>query len=148
MSDAKQLAEKIRNGTIRDLTKGNFKPEDYAAEGGDADRIAKEIYDSKEKMKITQLRKVFSDLKAIHRNARKGSNFEEQKDAIFLLSPELAYARGRGLITADFFQLMKTCLFRTQNSKTLCRITTLDEFNNFMKFFEAILAYYKFHSEK
>jgi CRISPR-associated protein Csm2 len=150
MSLATDLANEIENGVIPDLTKANFKPEDYAPQEGYADKIAEEIYKSKEKMKVTQLRKVFSNLKTIYTNAKKkkSPNFEEQRDAIFLLSPELAYAKGRKLITDDFYKLMKACLFKTQNKKTSCRIATLDEFENFMKFFEAILAYYKFHEEK
>ncbi len=134
-SATQEIADEIKAISFSDI-----KPEDYAVPDGWADQIAKE--NRKEKIKVTQLRKFFNHVKLIHRKAKSGSFDEERKNELFLLLPELAYAQGRGLITKDFYELMRSCLIQDKR----CKFEKSAEFDNFVKFFEAILAYHKMYS--
>lgn len=114
---------------FRDLDPGYFAPEN-----GAADIVAQNL---QRDMKITQVRKLFNWIKSIEMRYR-GQQDEEALDraAIYLLLPELAYARGRKLITADFYELMKTCLDER-------RMRTVGDFRVLVRFLEAVLAYHK-----
>jgi len=139
------LAKKIENGEIADLSESNFKPKDYAVPNGYADKIAEEIANTKEEMKVTQLRKLFTKIKNIQNKIKTNEDVNKYANEIAFILPELAYARGRRLITEDFYVLIKSCLLNNQNQ---IRLASKLEFDNFVKFLEAILAYYKKHSLK
>lgn len=148
MSTTAELVSKIKNGQIESLDKTKFLPSDYAIPNGYADKIAKEIADAKEEMKVTQLRKVFNEIKRIQGLIKTEDDLKKQHQNIFLILPELAYARGRKLITSDFYDLLKECLTKEVNNKRNIRLSSKGEFDNFVKFLEAILAYYKMYSSK
>lgn len=117
-----------------DITVSNLAPEDFAVENGAAYVVAKNV---KDKMKVNQLRKFFTQIKRID-NELKGKNEDDSFDSTktILLLPELAYAYGRGLITKEFYELMKLCLSKNKLSK-------IKDFKNLVNFLSAILAYYK-----
>jgi CRISPR-associated protein Csm2 len=142
------LTQRINNGTIPNLNESSLKPEDYAVPNGYADKIAEEIANAKEEMKVTQLRKLFTKIKNIQNKIKTNADLNKYKNEIMLILPELAYARGRKLITEDFYSLIKSCLLKSINNQNQIRFTSKSEFDNFVKFLEAILAYYKKHSLK
>ena len=124
---------------IRELkTFSAIDPEFYAKENGAAHVVAKDV---KKKMKVTQLRKFFGHIKKIQAKY-KGKPAEDQinKSDIFLLMPELAYALGRELISKNFYDLMKLSL----DSQ---KISTAKDFNCFVDFLSAVLAYHKMEKE-
>lgn len=109
-------------------------PEFYAKENGAAHIIAKDV---REKMKVTQLRKFFGHIKQIQAKYKgKKDDDKVEKGELYLLMPELAYALGRNLISKNFYELMKTSL----NSE---KIPTVKDFNCFVDFLSAVLAYHK-----
>lgn len=110
-----------------------LEPEYYAQENGAAHVVAKDI---RKKMKVTQLRKFFGHIKKIHMKY-KGEKVDKEidKSELYLLLPELAYALGRDLISPNFYELMKVSL----GSK----IRNVSDFNRFVEFLSAILAYHK-----
>lgn len=144
MSTMSDLREKIENGTIPNLNESSLKPEEYAVPTGYADKIAEEITNAKEEIKVTQLRKLFTKIKNIQNKIKTNNDLNKYKNEIVLISPELAYARGRKLITEDFYNLIKSCLLKGNQIK----FSSKAEFDNFVKFLEAILAYHKKHSLK
>lgn len=140
-----EVIKKIRE--IPDLTPKNLKPEDYAVPGGDADGVAGDI----KKVKTTQLRKFFNKIKTLHQKAKRKKSVDDIKDIkieILKLMPELIYAKGRGVITDEFYELMEGCLLKSEGKKRVCRFNSFGEFDNFMNFLEAVVAYHKKYSKE
>jgi len=113
--------------------------EDFAEPGKLADQLAKKY---KNKLKTTQLRRIFHVIKAIERGM-KGRKDEEplntnDRREILQLLPELAYARGRDLIPQDFYKLMSVCLSSAKQQK-------VKDFRTLSSFLTAILAYHKYY---
>lgn len=118
----------------------DYPVREFAAENGHADIVAKKVRDN---VKVTQLRKFFTQIKQIELEC-KGKNPEDDFDAnvkIYLLLPELAYARGRNLITQDYYYLMKECL-------NVQKIKQVKDFNRLVDFLTAVLAYHKKETSK
>lgn len=126
-------------GKIKALnTFSAIDPEFYAKENGAAHVVAKDV---KKTMKITQLRKFFGHIKKIQAKYKgKSADTSIEKSDIFLLMPELAYALGRNLISKKFYELMKLSLDPQKISK-------VKDFNCFVDFLSAVLAYYKMEKE-
>lgn len=99
-----------------------------------------------EKLKPTQLRKVFNPIKQIGRQLNvaglKSSDPipTDQRSSILMLLPPLAYARGRDLIPEEFYQLLVVCLDSN-------KLKTVADFNRLDEFLTAILAYHKYHEK-
>jgi len=115
--------------------------EEFAEQGKLADQLAGEFRSS---LKPTQLRKVFHAIKAIERRF-KGKDGQkplgqEDKIAIRLLVPELAYARGRDLIPQKFYELMRRCLSDQ-------KLQTVGDFQRLAQLLTALLAYHKYHEK-
>lgn len=110
-----------------------LKPEDYALEGKIADIIAK----GKGDMKFTQIRKFFGHIKKIETAEIKGKKDDETFDLtkLYLLMPELAYGYGRGVISKDFYEVMKTCLTG--------KVKIVKDFRSFVDLLTAVIAYNK-----
>jgi len=116
-----------------------LKPEDYALEGKIADIIAKkEKEKGKGEMKFTQIRKFFGHIKKIETTDIKGKKDNEEFDLtkLYLLMPELAYGYGRGVISKDFYEVMKICLGGN-------KIKTVADFKMFVNLLTAVIAYHK-----
>ncbi|WP_297887986.1 type III-A CRISPR-associated protein Csm2 [Sulfurihydrogenibium sp.] len=114
-----------------------LKPEVFAPPQGWADKIAKEL---SEQLKTSQLRKVFTEIKNICDKQIKGN--ATSKEEIYLLYPKLAYSKGRGLMPKEFYELLKTCL-----EKLVDKNSTKEDFERFLQFFTAIVAYNKIHNK-
>jgi CRISPR-associated protein Csm2 len=110
---------------------------EFAPSGKWADSIAASLGD---KMKTTQLRKVFTAIKLIEQNVR-GKKKDEPLDApsLYMMMPHLAYAKARKLINDDFYNLMKEILGDGKSGK----IQTVEDFLRFAEFMTAIVAYHK-----
>jgi|LQYC01.1.fsa_nt_gi CRISPR type III-A-associated protein Csm2 len=110
-------------------------PAYYAIEEGAAHIVAKDVKDKE--MKTTQLRKFFGHIKKLELET-KGKKLTDQFESskLHLIMPELAYALGRKLISADFYDLMKKSL-------SSGKIKTVGDFRRFVDFLSAVLAYHK-----
>ena len=113
---------------------GQLEPHLFAEEGGYAHVLAREFG---KRLNSTQLRKVFGTLKQVDIRM-KGEPKEKQLDRSELdrLIPELAYARGRGVVPEEFYDLLKMCLSRTKTQ-------TVGDFRRLIEFLTALLAYHK-----
>lgn len=116
---------------------------EFAPPGRWADEIAKDHLGKE--MKTTQLRKVFTAIKQMDLKVRGKKDDEIFNDnALFMLVPQLAYAKARGFINKDFYELMKTIIGDEQSGK----IKKVKDFKRFSEFMTAIVAYHKFHHTK
>lgn len=131
-------AMKIEN-VINDIKRINrmseIKPEDYAEVGGWAEVVVRDVGD---KLKPTQLRKIFHHLKHLQREFQK-SAFNRAKVATMI--PLLAYAKGRGHIPDEFHELLLLCF-----SPEKCN--SVEDFRSAVSFMEAIMAFHKFYNPK
>lgn len=126
------------SGTLASL----LSPQDFASEGLVADQAAKEL---KDKLNPTQMRKVFHTFKQIERGLR-GKADTEQLSAnlqaeISLISPNLAYAAGRGLLPKPFYNVLKLCLKPG-------KMQSVADFRRLTQLLTAILAYQKYYEKE
>jgi CRISPR-associated protein Csm2 len=122
--------------------------QDFAEEGGYADEVVRAFGEDdkgkvdkekiKDALKSTQLRKIFHTLKQVQTKVKRTGRFE--RDDLLRMTPELAYATGRGLLPRDFYILLKTCMAPE-------KVKDADDFLMAFDFLEAILAYHKYRSE-
>jgi CRISPR-associated protein Csm2 len=132
----------VRIQNMMNLTDLEIK-EISAEENGLAHQKAREF----KSLNITQLRKFFAEVKDIEKKLRpEKSKFDDVKDKIFLLQPQLAYASGRNLIPPGFYKLMSVCL-RKIDVENVSEKQKKDNFFRFTKFLEAIVAYHKYVTE-
>jgi CRISPR type III-A-associated protein Csm2 len=123
--------------------------EKYATPGGFADQIAE--HSMKKEMKTTQLRKFFSKVKNLETKL-KGKKKEELlsnefMNDMYMILPELAYSKARGLIKKDFYEIITTIIRskEKQSNQYKSKLKTVEDFRNFSKFMTAIVAYKKLH---
>lgn len=95
----------------------------------------------KKALSTSQLRKFFGELRRID------SDFSNKKNDIIMLKPMLAYAVGRDKNETKIKE------FSEEISKGIDAIRLGEkkeegDFKNFLKIFEAIVAYHKFYEEK
>ena len=122
-------------------------PDEQGENGGAAFVVAgiRERGKWKKRIKITQLRKLFAEVKCLERELKIKRLWEEKEEilpedfytGLWLLHPELAYARGRNLIDEDFFKLMRRSI---QPEK----LKSVGDFRRFSEFLTAVLAYSKY----
>jgi CRISPR type III-A-associated protein Csm2 len=129
--------EKIMRELKNLSSMGELSPEKFAPQNGIAYQIA-ELLRRKE-MKFTQLRKFFGELKGIEMEVKKES-FDplKHRPKLLMLMPELAYGVGRRVVSKEFYDIMKICIEKIKNK---------DDFEKFVEFLTAIIAYYKFLEE-
>lgn len=132
-SEIDKIIKKIEN--VSSFSK--IKPKDYADEDGYAAIIAKEL----KKLNTNQLRKFFGAVRNIEKKNEEWSDIEPE---LYLLKPKLAISLGRNLIPEDFFKVMNACLNKIDVGET-DDDEKKENFNNFVKFFEAIVAYHKYY---
>ena len=114
---------------------------DFAPKDKWADKIAEKLGD---KMKTTQLRKFFTSIKSMEQKTKGKDKTDHFNDpSIYMLIPHLAYAKARKLIIPDFYNLIKEIIGDGQNGK----IKTVEDFNRFVEFMTAIVAYHKQYSK-
>jgi CRISPR-associated protein Csm2 len=135
--EVEEVIKRIRE--IDNLVDG-LRVADFAKEGGYADKIAKEL----KELNPTQLRRFFDAVREIENKLETGK-WEDVSDKFYLLQPQLAYAVGRDVIPARFYELMKASLSKidlgTDKEKS-------ESFKRFTQFLEAIVAYQKYHYPK
>lgn len=114
-----------------------IKPNEYAIPG----KFAEEIAMREKDMKTAQLRKFFTKIKNLEKKLQGKSKDEllgeEFKNEVYLIIPELAYSKGRGLIKQGFFEIIVTAIKD--------KLQTVNDFRNFSRFVTAIVAYKKAH---
>jgi CRISPR-associated protein Csm2 len=110
--------------------------EEFCKEGGLAHGPMMEFVKRGKSLKPTQLRRIFNELTAIEQSYRRGEPFN--RTGLIKVQPKLAYAYGRGLIPKEFYELMSSCL-------TL--VKTGDDFERFMEYVRAMMAYHKFEAK-
>lgn len=94
-------------------------------------------------MTTSQIRNVFGEVKRIQAKAQGAANFQVYKSDFYLLRPKMAYAEARVLAKTqdsrikDFRKIMEFAHKEVKDSK--------ENFQRFVDFFEAILAYHKFY---
>jgi len=88
-------------------------------------------------MKNTQLRSFFEAVKKLQRNKK----WEDIKPEFILLKPRMAVRVGRGKVEEGFFKVIVAAMdkIETDDEKK-----TMKNFNVFVEFFEAIIAYHKY----
>lgn len=94
------------------------------------------------KLKPTQLRKFFNALKKMQQK----KEWKEIETEFYLLKPRMAVASGRKNIPKPFFNLMMVMMSKIDNVENDDEVGTLKmkNFNKFVKFFEAVVAYHKY----
>lgn len=136
----------IRKISKPDFTFSQLAPEDFAPIDGCAYAVATKVDRGKAKrrLKITQLRKLFAEIKRLEKQLKGSPDTnslpQEFYNELWLLQPELAYARGRELIDQDFFELMRVSLSRD-------KLKTVADFRRFSQFLTAVVAYSKYLKE-
>jgi CRISPR-associated protein Csm2 len=123
---------------IKEIQRANslkevFTPEKYALPDGWAYKTADTLIGNNA-MNTNQIRKIFGELKSIEEKLKREKSLERCKNDILLLMPHVAYARGRGVVSQNFYDLMKECI-------TLKKIKEPKDFEAFVKFFTAVVAY-------
>jgi CRISPR-associated protein Csm2 len=119
-----------------------LQEEKFAPQEGIADVFAQHI---KGRVKTAQLRRYFNAVKKIETDLKNEKDCNVVKMDFSMLTPQFAYARGRGLITEEYFNFMTACLRKVDKG------TDDEKVENFLKFaslFEAIVAYHKYYEEK
>jgi len=120
--------------------KANFSEipiEDFAPDGTWASIVAEDLGKG---MKTAQLRKVFHELKRIETQQRGiDDNIAFKDSKIYLLIPQLAYARARDLITRNFYDLIRVII----GDKSTTKLKTVGDYHRFIDFMTAIVAYQK-----
>ena len=101
--------DKLKNELKKFKNFSELKVQDFAYEEGYGYELAKDVG---EKMKVHQLRKFFSEIKNIDKKVKgeEGDLKNQYKEEIAIILPELAYAKGRNLITANFYEVFKLAL--------------------------------------
>ncbi|KAF5430048.1 CRISPR-associated protein Csm2 [Candidatus Methanomarinus sp.] len=108
-----------------------------ADEGEYADTLANKLRN----MKTTQLRRFFGAVKEIESNLN-GKSWEDVEADFYLLKPKLAYAKGRKLIPAEFYEVVKTSMNKVDVGNNQDKIAN---YKMFVRFLESIVAYHKFY---
>jgi CRISPR-associated protein Csm2 len=94
-------------------------------------------------MTTSQIRNFFGEVRRIQAKVQQ-SNFEgTNKTAFLLLRPKLAYAQARVISKVGKSRIED---FRTVMDKAHIAVINKEQFQNFVDFLEAVLAYHKFYS--
>ncbi len=105
-----------------------------------SDGIAEKLGKQRDALKVTQLRKFFDQIKKIETDiSDKGWSDGVSRD-FFMLRPQLAYAKGRDLISGEFYELMSFCIERVNDSKN-----KPEAYRRFSSLVEATVAYRKYY---
>jgi CRISPR-associated protein Csm2 len=99
-------------------------------------------------LSTSQLRKFFGEVKRIE------TDFEKYRQDLVMLKPMLSYAVGRDKKNkgSEFRNQTRIVQFEQELSKAIDFIrsdsSAKSDYKNFVKMFEAIVAYHKFYSKK
>ena len=119
-----------------------FSISDVIGQGGDplvstAERLGQQISDRRNGVTTSQIRKVFSAVKKIQMKVKMGEEF--QLNELIMLKPKLAYVAAR----APDQRKANTEKLKDVLTQAIGLVDDKTKFQNFVSFFEAILAYHK-----
>lgn len=118
-----------------------FRPEVIKKGGealvGAAEKLGKEISDRRRGITTSQIRRVFSSVKKIQMKVQMGGEF--QRNELILLKPKLAYVAAR----APDPRKASTEKLKNVLTEAIGLVDDDKKFQNFVTFFEAILAYHR-----
>lgn len=105
----------------------------------DVDGMAYKVagYAVDEGMKNAQLRSFFEAIKKLQRN----KDWKDIKPEFILLKPRMAVRVGRNKVKEGFFKVIVAAMDKIEAEN---EEDTLKNFNVFVEFFEAIIAYHKY----
>jgi CRISPR type III-A-associated protein Csm2 len=115
-----------------------FDLRDLIGPNGYADNIAASL---KKQVKISQLRKFFSEIKEISKIGE--SKPEEAQKKIWLLYPLIAYAEGRDVIPNNFANMLNKVLEKVEAENC----NKADDYKRLEDFMTALIAYFKKYSD-
>lgn len=131
MSDINSVINTIKNcKTLSEIPDKDFL--DF--ETGYAFIVAKES----KSLKTTQLRKFFGALKKMEQK----DTWAEIETDFYLLKPRMAVASGRGNVPKPFLNVVMAAMSKVDNVES--DEEKMVNFDKFVKFFEAIVAYHKY----
>ena len=134
MSEINDVKNKINAcSTLKDIPVPDF----LDAETGYAHIVAK----NSKKLKTTQLRKFFAALKKMEQK----DTWNEIETEFYLLKPRMAVGVGRKLVPKDFYGVVLAAMAKVDNVED--DEVKMKNFDVFVKFFEAIVAYHKYEEE-
>ena len=138
MPDSNDVINKLNScSTLSDIPIKDFLDE----QTGFAHIVAKESVQSKDKLNTTQLRKFFAALKKMEQK----DTWDEIETEFYLLKPRMAVSVGRKNLPKKFYNVILAAMAKVDN------VSDDDEkmknFDIFVKFFEAIVAYHKYEEE-
>ena len=134
MSDINDVIKEINAcGTLSEIRIPDFLDD----ETGYAHIVAK----NSKKLNTTQLRKFFAALKKMEQK----DTWEEIETEFYLLKPRMAVAVGRGNVPKNFYNVILAAMSKVDNVED--DETKMKNFDIFVKFFEAIVAYHKYEEE-
>ena len=102
-----------------------------------AERLGKRISDRRNGVTTSQIRRVYSAVKKIQTKVQMGEKF--QPNELILLKPKLAYAAARAPETRK----PNTEKLKDVLTEAIGLVDDDKKFQNFVAFFEAVLAYHK-----
>ncbi|NUU99997.1 hypothetical protein XO12_07800 [Marinitoga sp. 1154] len=124
--------EKIGGKEKRNLSKF-LEPQKYATKEGIAYKYAEFL--KKKNMKTVQIRNIFATLKEFEQANRGRTEEDFDNSKKYVLLTQTAYAVGRKVVPKNFYDFIEYCVER---------INTPDDLNVFVKFFETVIAYFKY----
>lgn len=134
MSDINEVKSKINAcQTLSEIPAKDF----LDAETGYAHIVAK----NSKKLNTTQLRKFFAALKKMEQK----TTWEEIETEFYLLKPRMAVSVGRKNVPKPFYEVILAAMAKVDNVED--DETKMKNFDTFVKFFEAIVAYHKYEEE-
>ena len=139
MTEIRDIIKKI--DSLQNMSELDEKT--IAEENGYAESVARDR-DIKERLKTTQLRRIFDRVKTIERNLNE-HGWDAVRSDFYMLRPELAYAKARKLIPEQFFRLMDACMKQVDKGDNEQKRSN---YARFVRFLEAIVAYHKYHEVK
>ncbi|WP_165155458.1 type III-A CRISPR-associated protein Csm2 [Parabacteroides sp. ZJ-118] len=104
--------------------------------------LTKDVKGVKGALTTSQLRKFFGELRRID------SDFPHKKNGIIMLKPMLAYAVGRDGNKTRIKEFGDEISKGIDAIRLEDKVNAKSDFNNFLKIFEAIVAYHKFYGGK
>jgi len=120
-----------------------YPVKDFAEVGGDADVIAEACRKS---LKPSQMRRFFDQSRRIQRDLSRDKSWTEVAPQVSMLQPLLHYASARRVIPRDFLEVMLTSLKKIDVGTN--EMEKKENFDKFLEFFQAIVAYHKFHNPR
>ncbi len=133
MAHQRQERPSVVDGIIRKVS-GLDKLADLS--GDDLVRFSDDFGMELKESKVTtsQMRKIFSEIKHIHREAQSTKRFNI--DRVKMLKPKIAYLAGREDKLKPFKRVMDTFIDKVGDGEDFARLAS---------FMEAVMAYHKYH---